>query len=376
MIKLLARFAGFYFENQMWRNYFSVKPVIIYIGAANSRNLGDVLLFQAIKNVLEDAILIPNFPTSSIKNTIAIQLIEVIGNFIFKGFRQSSAIMVGGGTLLNSRYFFLILQKYFKPNLPLFIFGSGMQDIEVWGNHLEQELSIYQTSLSIGVRDFYAQKILQQVNIDSKVIGDPVLYICKPKTNHRKKIQRIGINIGCDYVKISTEQNSVNEAIKNLVEIFLEQGFEIEFFAMHNHDQKEIYKLRQHEKLKSISVWDNYHNWEEFLIKIHDFDLVIGQRLHSVVVACGSGIPCISLSYRPKCLHFMESFYLEKYCLELSDLAVEKVLSLTEEINSNYEVFCQRQLSVANQYKQDIRNFSEQVFNLTKQNANSHVNHK
>lgn len=205
---LFNRFLLFYLENRMYQNYFSSKPIFTYIGSANSRNLGDVLLYKAIQNAFKHVLLIPYFPTSTIKNPRLLDLVDRVGTLAFQGLRSPSAIMLGGGTLLNNSFFFKLLKQHYQPDLPLIIFGTGMQDIEYWGDHLEKELAIYKTAQFFTVRNPYAAKVLAERGIKATAIGDPVLYLCKPR-NPKERRNRIGINVGCDRYNTLVPQKEI-----------------------------------------------------------------------------------------------------------------------------------------------------------------------
>ena len=362
-VSLFERLIKFYTENRIYQNYFSPKPIIIYIGAANSRNLGDVLLYKAIQNAFKENLLVPNFPKSNINNRIVINLLDTFGSILFRGFRSPSAAMLGGGTLMNCPFFFKLLKHEYKSDLPLIIFGAGMQDIEYWGDHLDDELVLYRKARFVTVRNPYDAQVLSERGIKSTVIGDPVLYLCKP---HQKKERRnrIGINVGCDRFKTYLDQDEVNQVVAALAQCLIERGFEVEFFAMHDHDAEDIELIRCMDGLQESRVWDQYKDWQAFLDKIHDYDLVIGQRLHAVITACGSGVPAISMSYRPKCLHFMESVDMEKYCLRIDQFEVDQILDLVDEIISNYDEISTKLLEKTDQYRRLIKKNAQEIFQV------------
>jgi Polysaccharide pyruvyl transferase len=351
LIGLVRRLILFYLENKFYHNYFSHKPIVVYVGAANSLNLGDVLLYKAIQKIFSQCIIVPNFPTSNIKNRVILLLIRTLGTISYRGFRSPSAIMLGGGTLMNNPFFFEILKSEYKPNIDFFIFGTAVQDLNFWGDYLEPEIEIYKQARFVGLRNPYDANVLIEKGLQAQVVGDPVLYLCQPRQKERAP-RKIGINIGCDRYKVHESQDKVNNFVIQLVKALVDNGFVIELFAMHYHDAEDInYIYSEICQLPNITLWTDYHNYESFLNKIHDYDLVIGQRLHAIITACGSGIPSISLSYRPKCLHFMEAMKLEKYCIPVNQLDASIILNLVYEILSDYDEIRNSLISITNHYR-------------------------
>ena len=66
-------------------------------------------------------------------------------------------------------------------------------------------------------------------------------------------------------------------------------------------------------------------------------DLVIATRFHSAIFALSSGVPVISISYQYKSEGIMKMLMLDQFCLQISNLKGEKVISLVNEIIENYD---------------------------------------
>jgi len=66
-------------------------------------------------------------------------------------------------------------------------------------------------------------------------------------------------------------------------------------------------------------------------------DLVIATRFHSAVFALSSGVPVISISYQYKGEGIMKMLMLDRFCLQISNLKGEEVISLVNEILENYD---------------------------------------
>jgi len=132
----------------------------------------------------------------------------------------------------------------------------------------------------------------------------------------------------------------------------LKNNWKIEFFSMNSRDDEEIYAFLNKYKISRIKVWNNYQNINEFINKVKDYDVIIGQRLHSVVVACGLSIPCISINYQTKCLHFMESMKMEKYVVNMDSFMYSYLTNAFNNLIDDYYTINKNLISSSKYYKE------------------------
>jgi len=358
--KLLKKLFSFYINFEFYKNYFSNKPLATYVGVPTYHNVGDKMLFHSIRRLLNTINLIPNTPRYIFKKKWHYELGDILFQATLKGFKRCSVTVLGGGTLMNSSTFYYLLEKSYIGKKPIIIFGTGLLDLEFYGNHLNKEIGMLKKAEFVGVRDQYTQKALKKYNLDSIVIGDPVLSLCNPAYHKNKSIKKIGINIGCDKV-MEGDQCRTNNTIGEFILYLLDQSFEIEFFAMNDFDFDEIIKVIDKFQLHGVNVWADYLNIDGFLKKICEFDMVIGQRLHAVVTASGFGIPSISLSYTPKCLHFMESVELERMCINTKDIDINSLHRCFSEIVNDYNKIKSNLVLITNEYRCCQENYAKTI---------------
>ncbi len=359
---LASRLASFYLENRFYKEYFSTAPVLTYVGAPHSLNLGDVLLFKACQKLFPLISLIPTTPQSTIRNELVLGMVHGLGQLLFKGFRSTRGVMLGGGTLMNDPFFFPLLERYYRPDCPFFVFGAGVVDLDFLKDNLPHECEMYRKADFIGVRDPYAQQCLQVHDIESVVIGDLVLSVCEPAERViGEKV--IGLNVGADKAPLHGKQEIINAKVGELAHRLLSAGHRVEFFAMRDHDAEYIGSIRREFDLEEVPFWSDYGNYKAFLNKMSEFDLVIGQRLHAVVVGCGTGIPSISLSYRPKCLHFMESLGMKRYVLRTDELDVDAILDMVDEITADYDGIHKRLRSATKGFRELQQFHADKIMN-------------
>jgi polysaccharide pyruvyl transferase WcaK-like protein len=71
---------------------------------------------------------------------------------------------------------------------------------------------------------------------------------------------------------------------------------------------------------------------QEMMTLLGEMDLVIGMRLHSLILAATMNIPVICINYDPKIMGFVSSINQDKYAINIDDLHVERCLSLVESV--------------------------------------------
>jgi polysaccharide pyruvyl transferase WcaK-like protein len=65
-------------------------------------------------------------------------------------------------------------------------------------------------------------------------------------------------------------------------------------------------------------------------------DVVIGQRLHSVILAFAYGVPALSLSYQPKCLDFLESVGFADLSLKTDDVIAGRLVEWVDDFDTRW----------------------------------------
>jgi polysaccharide pyruvyl transferase WcaK-like protein len=360
VVRLPSRLIRFYIDNRLWRNYVTDVPLITYIGAPHSRNLGDQLLYKAMCKLFAGVSLVPNSPLSVFKGSRSAETLTTLGQVLFCGNRSMAAVMLGGGTLVNDRGFCELLGAYHRPQLPYFIFGSGVRDPEFEGDRLAIDAHIHRMARLVFVRDDHARRCLGRHGIDATVIGDVVLSLGRCGGG-RPEGRKIGINLGCDGVQYFGGQQSTNDAVGAFARRVQRRGWQVEFFAMHDFDAREIEAVRRAHGLEATPFWRRYDRPATFLKKIQEFDVVIGQRLHAAVTACAFSVPTISLSYRPKCLSFMESIDMGGYCVRTDTVDESRLTALFERLVAERGDVLRRLDVKAEHYRQLQRESAKQV---------------
>jgi hypothetical protein len=359
-----------------WQDYFTRQPIAGYIGWLGYENLGDEAFYIVFKELFSQfqILLYNNYNNPLYESLQDFEPIEII--FYRKLIKQKSFydfVFLGGGTLINRPIFLDRCQHALQNGKQLVVFGTGVSDPSFWAKHhldsnysnqMNHWISVLQDAAYVSVRGPKSAKILEANGFSkAKVIGDPALSICRPKPQNYPRKGVIAINLG-SHGFIWGKQEQINQIIAKLAHHLLENGWEVEFIPMHPIDLDVGLKIIDNFNLPKVSVWRDFRDIDKTINQIQSYDILVGQRLHSAVIACGCGVPSIMLEYQPKCGEFMESIGMQQFSIRTDILDLDKVLELIHDIDVNYVDYCKQLLSIGNHYRLLQRQAAEEINNL------------
>ncbi|HEX6707047.1 MAG TPA: polysaccharide pyruvyl transferase family protein [Albitalea sp.] len=286
-----------------------------YVGWLGHRNIGDEVLFEAFRDTLFDDCLLVPYEDFSLLSAVA-------------SARRTTAVVLGGGTLINERLHLDPLDEAHREGRPFFVFGTGVSDPGYWAQYpkarwldIESWKRRLATARYIGVRGprscewLHAQGITQ-----AEVIGDPALSIALPEPVPRSAdAPLLGINLGA-HDPVMGAPGSDFAAVLALIRHVVARGWRVRFLAMHPIDQRLGRRLKQEIADPAFELPAFDPDCRALLRAIASCDCVVGQRLHVTVLACAVAVPNLSLSYQPKCLDFLESIGREDLALKTDQL--------------------------------------------------------
>lgn len=278
------------------------KPLLTYIGWLGYRNMGDEALYLAFRDELfRDALVLPHDDFSALS--------------CLSGFSNERLIILGGGTLINVDPYLSALEKFRARDERYVVWGTGVADLDYWSRHPEHSdrgnserwLSILRDARYIGVRGPRSAAWLTENGIDGvEVIGDPALSIRPASRKVQTDTGVLGINLG-SHDPVSGGGEGVFDAVVSLIRHALQQGFKVQYFALHAIDAEIGRALKAAVPSDGFELLPFNASVDETMHQLAGFDYVVGQRLHATILACAQGVPNLSLSYQPKCLDFLES---------------------------------------------------------------------
>lgn len=252
-----------------------------------------------------------------------------------KFFASLDLLIIGGGGILMDLYknnpfvygMYGLLVRMSK--IPAVIFGAGVGPINTLIG--KKFIKMIATSTeAIMVRDKESKDTLHSIGVQDpiQVIKDPAFYIPfdkEIKKNDRPK--KIGVTaITYFHERYWPEHDEekyeayVRGMAKNLdVILARDEAIEVEFFSTkHPHDTETTKDILQLMEYKArASVHDKLLTHREIIELSSQMDLVIGTRLHSLIMAIVSKTPIIGIGYHDKVMDVMETVGCRDYTVTI-----------------------------------------------------------
>ncbi|MCK5472352.1 polysaccharide pyruvyl transferase family protein [Candidatus Gracilibacteria bacterium] len=247
--------------------------------------------------------------------------------------READAVIFPGGGLFTNEESFrailiwglhLLIARYFWK--PVYLLGQSIGPIT--GNYARKFTRFCLKKIEwIGVRDQASASELKRLGIPAKKVKlgrDTSFWLVNriPKTQEIKKRGHMKILVSVrSFPKI--EEKFFAEFAKALDKISERIHTRI-FFAEFGKDDAVVWK-KICRRTKNSKVWKTIELPEsanEVIREVQKFDLVIGMRLHSLIIAKLAGIPAIGFAYSRKVKEFAEK------SLEVENFSAEKLMKL------------------------------------------------
>jgi polysaccharide pyruvyl transferase WcaK-like protein len=288
------------------------RPRAAYIGWHGNGNLGDDAMFRAASQLL---------PGHSLATFQLPQRERYLRNFGLSGGRFFDAVILGGGTLINPLWMDFI-REAIDGGAPLYTLGTGVgscgfeqpDGIEIKG--WKEMLSRFKR---VGVRGPRSRQSLQEIGVQSEIIGDLALTLTQETVPERSDPPRLALNIalaeGTDY---DAPENAFLQEAEAVTRDFISQGWEVVPFAMTPADVAPVTRF-----LKEIGRPDQttpvLSSAEQFFALVGPCVFTMAVRLHGAILSTCVGVPPLMLGYRDKCLDFMESIGMPEWHVGLSE---------------------------------------------------------
>jgi hypothetical protein len=303
-----------------------------YIGCLGANNIGDDLLYSAIKSLFPDI----GFYGGYIGRPI--QFLDHLYND-----KYFKICFLGGGTLIYKKLYYDRFVNDFKNKMQAAMIGVGVAAPFFWNQYNPSVLEcskwndLLHNFMDISVRGPQSQKLLQDNGFNNvDIVGDPALFYTKDNIAPKSFRKHIGFNIGISNNMIWGGNEGL--ALDNFVSLanrLIDNNYKITFVPFWTKDIPYV-----NEALKRInSHCDIFisNDQAKLFDLLESFDLFIGEKLHSVIMAACVGTPVIMLEYRPKCCDFMMSMGLEDYNHKVNEMNLERILFNVEYIYNNME---------------------------------------
>jgi polysaccharide pyruvyl transferase WcaK-like protein len=310
------------------------RPAVAYLGWSGRGNLGDDAIELAMRAAIPDATFI-QLPLS-IRETSRF-LVRSAGRLPVR----DAHVLLGGGTVIgrtNWRYPLRIGLATARRR-PAHMLGAGVEDPAFRGRHSfsgNNELAKWKSVLgrfaTVTVRGPRSADLLAGIGVTASVVGDPALLLGAPTAaRYARSDGVVGINLGHGDDLWGHNQEGVVRAAADLAADLTHRGFAVRFLVANPGDlastQRCVYLSGL--RLSDVRVVTDP---VAFVAEAAACSVVVGQRLHAVVLATAAGVPAVMLEYQPKCLDFMLSVGREDWSVRTDRLDGGKLSEMVREL--------------------------------------------
>ncbi|MCG0277423.1 MAG: polysaccharide pyruvyl transferase CsaB [Thermanaeromonas sp.] len=236
---------------------------------------------------------------------------------VVRTLRRADLLISGGGSLFQDTtsarsllYYLGILELARVLGRPRMVYAQGLGPLKrSWARYLTAKV-LNRVQL-ITLRDSQSHALLQELGVrqpEVKVTADPVLGLKVGDFNPeagRGKLLRLGLKVGSKplagfSLRLWPLPEAALYALARAADYLIDQGFEVLFLPFHFPRDVEacwqVQRLMEH----PAAVIKEKLSLEDVVGIIGSLDLLVGMRLHALILAAVLGVPFVGLSYDPK----------------------------------------------------------------------------
>lgn len=210
----------------------------------------------------------------------------------------------------------------------------------------------------ISVRGPRSKQTLERYNIESTVVGDPALYL-EPPEYDREQTNEIVVCLMKPYVgKWDQSTNYIDDLVSVLNDEYPESKIT---YMPFKHSDIPI-NLDAAQKTKKADLYVTHHmQFDEVLSRISQADLLIGERLHSIILSATCYTPFVALSYRPKHHDFTDSIGMSDYIIKTTNVTDDRLRTLLEQIQSEHDSIVDSIEDEVSKKRDDLEDFAREI---------------
>lgn len=297
--------------------------------------------------------------------------------------QKLDVLLIGGGGILMDLYrnnpivYGMYGWMAKRTKTPSVIFGAGVGPIN---SPIGKKIIkfIGNTSELVTVRDPKSKEMLQSIGVHQPihVISDPAFFVPSPKKHVGKnKVLQIGVTAVPYYNKKywPTEnkqkyRNYVDGMAHNLDKLLEENPTaSVNFFSTKHPSDTDVTKeIKEKMNLKDrCTLCDEMLDHREILKFVNGQDIVIGTRLHSLILALVTDTPVMAVSYHHKVKDFMDTIGCDEYNIPIERLHERDdfYLNIYKKMNEDWASTLERFKTLAS----DMKHKEPKGMNLVKQ---------
>lgn len=327
------------------------KKRIVLSGYYGYDNAGDEAVLVSILQKLRKNNFEPIVLSGNPEKTKKLYNVEAVHRMDFGAMNQAimnaDGLISGGGSLLQDvtspktiPYYLAVLKLAQTYKKPTFFYSQGVGPVnrKLFFPFLRFVLN---GCTYLSVRDIESKRFLESIKIKNVVdlSIDPVLAIEKTEVTLSKNLSDFMDNkpVLISLRKWKSDENVISET-KKLVKELISQNHHVLFVPFHHPHDLEISEAVASEFNDSplVHVQKDELTVEEVVNVVSKSKLVIGMRLHSLIMAASQHVPFVGISYDPKIDELLSQFEL-KAATTTEQYRHEDILHETNRILSSFD---------------------------------------
>ncbi|MDV2684326.1 polysaccharide pyruvyl transferase family protein [Alkalihalophilus lindianensis] len=369
------------------------------IGNYGHNNNGDEAILTGILHQLtehvgvrqEDIVIFSNQPSNTTERyqMTSVPLLYKEGSILKSGIKtvkESYKVMkgldlliVGGGGLLMDMYkrdaplYSVLGMTGKRAGCQVVVYGVGAGPIKTsTGRFFIKKL--VNLAESVSVRDGDSKALLEKIgaNKEVHVIGDPAFSVPAEQTHKPTQvIKKVGVTAVPYFSQqywptpdVDKYHTYVKGMAAQLDRLITEKNVEITFYSTKFPEDvqvtKDILAEMKNEGSTTI-IEDNLHPKDIVRISAEQ-DLIIGTRLHSLILSVVAETPVIGVGYHHKVLDFMQLMEMDMYGVPIENVTTETttIVDAFKDMEQNWTNVQKRFVSVSTQLKAEAFKGTEQ----------------
>jgi polysaccharide pyruvyl transferase WcaK-like protein len=304
-----------------------------YLGWAGQGNLGDDLMYEAHRRMLRPT-RVTTVPVRRIEERLG-ALSRVPGGLRIR------AMLLGGGTLFGRPEWWRRLEavRSVTGDVPWTALGVGVEDETfesdrtfVDRDSMRRWAEFASTWPVFGVRGPRSREILAEYGVTAQVTGDPALVLAADAGRGTVQERLLGVSLATPEARWG-DARQVGATLDATLDRLRAAGWRFRIFIFSRWDRERAFATRTRLG-DAASIFDDRRP-RALLDALSECHLVLGERLHSVVMAATARTPVLAVEYRPKIRDFMLSLDREQLAIRADRLTasqlVERVVDLAAE---------------------------------------------
>jgi polysaccharide pyruvyl transferase WcaK-like protein len=170
-------------------------------------------------------------------------------------------------------------------------------------------------------------------------------------------------------VLFGRNERKVRRAFREFIEYLLEKRYNVVVFPVLPEEitvQWEIIKGIRSERLVRLN---NIMSLQQVLRLMRDCDILVGQKLHTSVLATCVGTPFVSVAYRPKCIEYAESVDCLDCVVRTDEKIPGRMIKVFEYVWRKRKPISRRIISRRDIYRKKVLEFAKETAALIEKHA-------